>query len=505
MSGPIDSLDVAELTIAGLQDKFASGQLTSTALVRAYLRRIEALDRRGPALHSILDVNPDAEELAAGLDRERERNGTRGPLHGIPFVIKDNIETADRMTTTAGSLALQGSIAVRDASVISKLRHAGAVLLAKANMSEWAYFRSTHASSGWSGRGGQGRNPYALDRTPMGSSSGSATAVSANLCTAALGTETDGSLVTPAAANCVVSIKPTVGLTSRAGTIPISFSQDTVGPICRTVADAAAVLTVIAGPDPRDPATTNAPSLNYSQFLDKGALRGARIGVPRRTFFGYSEKADAVVEAALGVMAREGAVIVDPADIPDSGQLTFLGPELQVLLHEFKDGINRYLGSLRPDAGPRSLKELIAFNEEHADEELRYFGQELFHMADAIGPLTDSIYRSALDESRLRARQRGLDAVFAQHGLDALVMPTVSPPWKTDHVTGDHIQGIGSSPAAQAGYPLVAVPAGFTHDLPVGLIFGGLAMSEPRLLALAYAFEQAHPVRIEPQFRVSAD
>jgi amidase len=335
----------------------------------------------------------------------------------------------------------------------------------------------------------------------MGSSSGSGAAVAANLAMAALGTETDGSLVTPSAANCLVCVKPTVGLTSRAGVIPISFSQDTVGPMCRTVADAAAILTVIAGPDPRDPATRVAPTIDYTRFLDATALRGARIGIPRRTFFGYSEKADAVVDEAIAVMAREGAVIVDPADIPNSQQLTFLGPELTVLLHEFKDGINRYLGTLGPDVRAHSLKDLIAFNEAHAEREMPYFGQELFHMADAVGPLTDPGYREALEQNRMRARRDGLDAVFATHRLDALVMPTVGPPWKIDLVTGDHIQGLGSSPAAQAGYPLVGVPAGFSHDLPVGLIFGGLAFSEARLIALAYAFEQAHTVRIGPRFR----
>ena len=494
------SFDFSDVTFRDLQERFASGSLTSLALTQAYLRRIEEIDRGGPSLCSIIETNPEAEELANDLDRERERSGPRSPLHGIPIVVKDNLESADRMTTTAGSLALEGVVASRDATVVRRLRRAGAVILAKANMSEWAYFRSTHGSSGWSARGGQGRNPYALDRSPLGSSSGSAAAVAANLCAAAIGTETDGSLVTPAAANCIVSIKPTVGLTSRAGVIPISSSQDTVGPMCRTVADAAALLTAIAGPDPADASTSAAPTIDYSRYLDPTALRGARIGVPRRTFFGYSDKADAIIDQAIEVMAREGAVIVDPANIPNSELLTFLGPELTVLLYEFKAGINRYLGSLGPLAHAHSLKELIAFNEAHAEQEMPYFGQELFHMADQVGSLTDATYLNALEQNRARSRTNGLDAVFASQRLDALVMPTTSPPWKIDLITGDHIQGLGSSPAAQAGYPLVAVPAGFSHGLPVGLILGGPAFSEPKLIALAYAFEQAQRVRVEPQF-----
>ena len=501
-----DDFRFKEMTIDQLQALMASGDLSSETLVRAYLDRIEAIDRNGPTLRSVIETNPEAEQIAAGLDAERRSGRTRGPLHGIPILVKDNIETADRMTTTAGSLALEGSIARQDAGIVARLREAGAVILGKTNLSEWANFRSPHSSSGWSARGGQCRNPYSLDRTPLGSSAGSGVATSANLAAAALGTETDGSILTPSAASALVGVKPTVGLTSRAGVIPISHSQDTVGPMGRSVADGAAVLSAIAGSDPRDPATQDADArrqADYTRFLDAGALRGARIGVPRNVFFGYNEKTDTVIEEAIRALADAGAVIVDPADIPTARELTFLGPELTVLLYEFKHGINAYLSQLPESVRVRSLRDLIEFNESHREQELKYFGQEFFHMAEAKGDLQDAEYREALERSRRTARQEGIDAVMDQHQLDALVMPTTSQPWKIDLVNGDHIQGLGSSPAAQAGYPAITVPGGYTHGLPVGLLFTGRAYSEPRLIALAYAYEQAAKPRVAPAFRES--
>ena len=495
--------ELEEATIAQLQDWLAVGQLTSRVLVDLYLERIAALDKAGPTLRSIIEVNPEAHDIADACDGERRASGPRGPLHGIPLLIKDNLDTADQMMTTAGSLALIGSRPARDAFVVQRLREAGAIILGKTNLSEWSNFRSTHSSSGWSARGGQCRNPYALDRTPLGSSAGSAVAVAANLAVAALGTETDGSIVAPAAANAVVGIKPTVGLTSRAGVVPISHSQDTVGPLARSVADAATVLGILTGVDSHDPATAaSAGNLhrNYTQFLDPEGLRGARIGVAREVYCGYSDKADAVLDAAVEVMRACGAAIVDPANIPTARDLTFLGTELPVLLYEFKANLNRYLHSLGPDAPVHSLAELIQFNEEHAEQELRYFGQELLHMAAEMGPLTDPAYHDARARAHRAARQDGIDAVMDQFQLDALIMPTTCPPWPIDLVNGDHILGQGSSPAAQAGYPLITVPAGFSFGLPVGLLFCGRAFGEPTLIRLAYAYEQATQARRPPAF-----
>ncbi|MBI2776697.1 MAG: amidase [Chloroflexi bacterium] len=496
--------ELEEATIAELQARIEKGEQTAVSLASAYLERIEHLDRRGPRLGSVIEVNPDALAIADDLDEERRSRGPRGPLHGIPILIKDNIDTGDRMMTTAGSLALLGHRAVADARVVSRLREAGAVVLGKLNLSEWANFRSTHSTSGWSARGGQCRNPYSLDRTPWGSSAGSAVAVSANLAAATLGTETDGSIVVPAAASGVVGFKPTVGLTSRAGVIPISRSQDSVGPIARTVADAALLLSVIAGPDPKDPATNAIPggSLpDYVKALDASGLKGARIGVARSVYFGYSEKADAVVELALAAMRDEGAVIVDPADIPTAHDLTFPGSELTVLLYEFKAGLDAYLAA--PGAPVRNLEEVISFNEEHAKEEMPWFGQELFLMAQAKGSLEEPEYLQAIALSRRHAREEGIDAVMLRHELDALVMPTTSPAPKIDPIAGDHIQGMGCSPAAQAGYPCISVPAGFSHGLPIGLLFTGRAFTEPTLIRLAHAFELATRFRRPPSFAES--
>ncbi len=494
---------IEDIAIADLQAWMTAGQLTARDLVDLYLQRIEALDRAGPTLRSVIEVNPDARAIAEALDRERTTTGPRGPLHGIPILVKDNMDTADKMMTTAGSLALVGARPPRDADVVRRLREAGAIILGKANLSEWSNFRSTRSSSGWSARGGQCRNPYALDRSPIGSSAGSAVAVAANLTAVALGTETNGSIVSPAAANAVVGIKPTVGLTSRAGVIPISHSQDTVGPLARTVADAAAVLGALTGVDPRDPATSASEGrfhTDYTQFLDPDGLRGARIGVAREVFRGYSDKADAIVDAAIETMREHGAVIVDPADIPTAHALTFSGTELSILLYEFKDNLNRYLAGLGPDAPVHSLAEIIRFNESHAAEELLYFDQDLFHLAEGQGPLTDRAYVDAREQAYLQARQQGIDAVMDQFRLDALVAPTTGPSWPIDLVNGDHTMGGGSSPAAQAGYPCISVPAGYSFGLPVGVLFTGRAFSEPTLIKLAYAFEQATRARRPPRF-----
>jgi amidase len=504
MSAPVGPhAELEELTIAQMQARMASGQLTARRLVEMYLERIEALDRSGPAIRSIIETNPEALAIAEALDRERAATGPRGPLHGIPILLKDNVDTADRMSTTAGSLALLGARPARDATVAARLRQAGAVLLGKANMSEWANFRSSHSSSGWSARGGQARNPYVLDRTPCGSSSGSASAVSANLAAASLGTETDGSILCPGAANGVVGIKPTVGLTSRAGVVPISHSQDTVGPFGRTVADAAALLSAIVGADPRDPATATIAGRtlpDYTAALDASGLRGARIGIPREVYYGYSEKSDAVAAAAIETLRAAGAEIVDPANIPTAGQMRASEAEFTVLLYEFKDDLNAYFAALGPEAPVRTLEQLIAFNREHAAEELPYFGQDLFEKAQAKGPLSEPAYLAALEECRRLSRTGGIDAVLDAHGLDALVMPTNRPAWPIDLVDGDHADGGCSQPAALAGYPAITVPAGEANGVPVGITFMGRAFSEARLITLAYAFEQTTRARRTPRF-----
>jgi amidase len=497
-----------EATIGDLQARMESGRLTSRALVRAYLRRIDTIDRSGPGrvgLRSVLEVNPDAEPIAAALDDERRHDGPRGPLHGIPVLVKDNMDSADRLHTSAGSLALAGSRPRRDATVVERLRAAGAVILGKANLSEWSNIRSPHSSSGWSARGGQTRNPYSLDRSPSGSSSGSAAAVAANLATATLGTETDGSILCPAAACCVVGIKPTVGLTSRAGVIPISHSQDTVGPICRTVADAATVLGALVGVDARDPATSDSEGrfhTNYRRFLDAGALHGARIGIPREVFYGYSPPANQVAEEAIETLRSAGAEVVDPADIPGAREMAgFTGErELEVLLYELKHDLGQYLAE-RDDPRIRSLADVIAFNDAHADRELRHFGQEFFLAAQGKGPLTEPAYLEALASNRRLAREQGIDKVLEDLGLDALMVPTSTPPWTIDPVNGDHVLGEGSTPAALAGYPATSVPAGYVEGLPVGVTFFGTAWSEPTLIRLAYAFEQATKVRRPPRFQ----
>ena len=498
--GPFTQLE--EITITELQVAMARGELNARELAEMYIERIHALDQQGPTLQSMLELNPAALEIAEKLDEERRDHGPRGPLHGIPILLKDNIATADAMQTTAGSLALVGSRPPRDAFVVQKLRQAGAVILGKTNLSEWANFRSNASSSGWSGRGGQGRNPYVLDRTPCGSSSGSATATAANLATVSLGTETDGSILCPASSNGVVGIKPTVGLTSRAGVIPISHSQETVGPFARTVADAAALLGALTGIDPRDSATRGSEGkfhTDYTQFLDPNGLRGARIGIARQVYFGYSAKADTIANSAIKQLRELGAEIIDPADIPTAEQMSNFKAELTVLLHEFKADLNAYLAELT--CTPlRSLADIIEFNNAHASEELSYFGQEILLMAQETGSLSSPDYLSALDENHRLSRQEGIDAVMDTYKLDALVMPTTSPPWRIDLVNGDHEMGSSSQPAALAGYPAISVPAGYVFDLPVGITFMGRAFSEPTLIKLAYAFEQATKVRHSPRY-----
>jgi len=489
-------VEVQEKGIAELQAAMASGETSALEIARGYLERIAAIDASGPALNAVLEINPDALQTAAELDRERRGQGPRGPLHGVPVLVKDNIDTGDRMQTTAGSLALAGNVAPRDAGVVERLRAAGAVLLGKTNLSEWAYFRSTRGCSGWSSRGGQTRNPYALDRTPSGSSSGSGVAVAAGLCAGAIGTETDGSIVSPSSANGVVGIKPTVGLVSRAGIIPVAASQDTAGPMARTVADAAALLTAIAGPDARDEATAQAPTLDYTQFLDPRALEGARLGVARDCF-GRHEGADAVIEAALGTLRALGAEVVDPVEL--GRERMNEAPELELMLIEVKAGVDAYLAD-HPGAKVRSLEEVVAFNRLHADSVLPYFGQELLERALMDGVVDEARYREVRETCHRLARDEGIDRALAEHRLDALVAPTLVPAWTIDPIDGDKRLGGCATPAAMAGYPHVTLPAGHVHGLPVGLSFFAGAYTEGRLIGFAHAFERATQVRRRPTF-----
>ena len=500
--------DLEEATLADLQARMAAGNDTARSLVEKYTARIAQLDRQGPALRSVIELNPDAITIADELDAERKQKGARGPLHGIPILIKDNIATADRMMTTAGSLALEGVRPPRDAFIVSQLRAAGAVILGKTNLSEWANFRSTHSTSGWSARGGQTKNPYALDRNPCGSSSGSGAAVAANLAAAAIGTETDGSIVCPSHSNSLVGIKPTVGLVSRTGLVPISHSQDTAGPMARTVADAAAILNALDGVDADDPATADAGAhvtRDYSAALDSNGLQGARIGVVREKLFGYSPAADRLAEAAIAEMKKRGAVIVDPANIPTIG--AFDAAELDVLLYEFKAGLNKYLSWLGAGSPVRTLTDIIEFNKTRQQQELKYFGQELLEMADAKGPLTSEAYLKALTTIRRQARELGIDMVMTKHQLDALVAPTFGLPWLTDLVAGDIFPAGAASPstiAAVAGYPHVTVPMGYVRGVPIGLSIFGRAWSEPTLIKIAYAYEQATKHRRPPTFAPTA-
>ena len=490
-----------EATLEQLQQRMASGAETSRSLTDQYLARIAQLE---PTLHAVLESNPDARAQADALDAERHAGSVRGPLHGIPILLKDNLTTAGPMHTTAGSLALLEATGAREAFLVGRLRAAGAVLLGKTNLSEWANFRSSHSSSGWSGRGGQCRNPYVLDRSPSGSSSGSAAAVAANLCAAAVGSETDGSIVSPSAACGVVGLKPTVGLVSRSGIIPISHTQDTAGPMGRTVRDVAMLLGALVGYDASDAASraSGVPGpADFTRALDAGGLRGARIGVPRPVFYGYSPATDALAEKALAVLREAGAILVDPAPLKTAAALD--GPENEVLLYEFKADLDAYLRGLSGDV-PKSLAELIAFNEKNASAEMPFFGQEVFVKAQAKGPLTDPAYQKALAQCRRLARKDGIDATMDRYRLDALVAPTQGPAFLIDHVNGDSFGGGSSTPAAVAGYPSISVPMGQVHGLPVGLSFFGRAYSEPTLLRLAFAFEQATHHRQPPRLLPTA-
>jgi amidase len=495
--------DVEEATIAELQGAMRRGRVTSVGLVHRYLARIEALDRNGPRLNSVIEINPDAASIARQLDAERRAGRVRGPLHGIPMLLKDNIDTGDRMQTTAGSLALLGTPALEDATVAAQLRAAGVVILGKANLSEWANFRSFHSSSGWSGRGGQCLNPYVLDRNPCGSSSGSGIAAAASLAAATIATETDGSIVCPASICGVVGIKPTVGLTSRAGVVPISHSQDTIGSHGRTVADAVAVLQALATrvPDPRDPATQvdrNRIPPDYSVFVDPNGLRGARIGVMRQGVTGYSEETDRVFEDAIDAMRDAGATIVDPADLPSMDEIAASSAELIVLVYEFKRDLNAYLAT-RTGVPVSTLAETIQFNLDHADRELKWFLQEWFDLAEA-DPFSEAEYLAALADERRLGGTEGIDAALSQYAVDALVAPTGQPTWPIDLVNGDHFLGASSGPAAMAGYPIITVPAGSAFGLPIGMSFMSTAFSEPALIRVASGFEAVTRARHPPQY-----
>ena len=492
--------ELDEITISDLQDGMKSGRFTARSLVEMYSARIDSIDKHGPAVNSILELNPDALSIADALDEERKAHGARGPMHGIPVLIKDNIDTADKMMTTAGSLALVGSKPAQDSAVAQKLRSAGAVILGKTNLSEWANIRSSHSTSGWSGRGGLTRNPYALDRNPCGSSSGTGAGISANLCAVGIGTETDGSIVCPSSANGLAGIKPTVGLVSRSGIIPISHSQDGAGPMCRTVCDAATLLGVLTGVDPRDSATAASQSksfTDYTQFCDPNSLKGARIGVARK-YFGFNDAVDALMEQALDALKKQGATVVDPADIETLGK--FDESELLVFTYELKADLNAYLGRLGPDAPVHSLKDIIDFNDRNRQKEMPYFGQDLFLKAEAKGPLTETAYLEALEKNHQLARTEGIDATMDRYHLDAIVAPTGGPAWLTDLINGDHFTGGSSNAAAVAGYPNINVTAGFISGLPVGISFFGRAWSEPTLIRLAFAFEQATKSRQAPRF-----
>jgi amidase len=499
----VKPFELDEVTISELQDGMRSGKFTARLLVEKYTARIDEIDKRAPAVNAIIELNPDAFAIADALDEERRAKGPRGPLHGIPVLIKDNIDTADRMMTTAGSLALVGSKPPKDSFVAQRLRAAGAVILGKTNLSEWANIRSSHSTSGWSGRGGLTKNPYALDRNACGSSSGTGAGISANLAAVGIGTETDGSIVCPSSSNGLAGIKPTVGSVSRSGIIPISHSQDGAGPMCRTVRDAVILLGALTGVDPEDSATAASAGksqTDYSQYCDPNGLKGARIGVARK-YFGFNDAVDALMEEALDVMKKQGATLVDPADIETLGK--FDDSELLVFMYELKADLNAYLARLGPSAPVRTLKDIIEFNDRNRQKEMPYFGQDLFLKAEGKGPLSEKAYLDAVARNHQLARTEGIDAIMDKHHLDALVAPTGGPAWLTDLINGDHSGGGSSNAAAVAGYPNVNVTAGSIFGLPVGISFFGRAWSEPTLIKLAYSFEQAAKARQAPRFLAS--
>ncbi|TFW30916.1 amidase [Massilia horti] len=497
-AAPHTPAGILEAGVREQQAQMAAGKLTSRALVTQYLARIAAIDKAGPRLASVIELNPDALAIASELDKERAAGKLRGPLHGIPVLLKDNIATGDKMSTSAGSLALDGVRAKRDAFITSRLRAAGAVIIGKTNLSEWANMRSTHSVSGWSGRGGQTKNPYALDRNTSGSSSGSGAAIAASLATLAVGTETDGSIVSPSSICGIVGIKPTLGLVSRSGIIPIAHSQDTAGPMTRSVADAALLLAALAGVDPDDPATADGKgrALDYAAALRQDGLRGKRIGVTRN-FFGSNDAVDALIEKELAVLKAQGATLVD-VKLPNIDK--YGDSELEVLLYEFKPDLAAYFDAYAPHAPVKTMADVIAFNDKHASREMPYFGQEHLIASQAKAGLDAREYKDALANNLRYAREEGIDQIMKEHQLDALVAPTGGPAWLTDYINGDHYGGSFSTPAAVAGYPHITVPAGYTRGLPVGLSFVGGAWSEATLIAMAYAYEQATRHRRPPAF-----
>ena len=502
---PVSTFELDEVSLTDLHAGMVSGRWSSREITEAYLNRIEEIDSSGPTLRSVIETNPEALEIASALDEELASGQARGPLHGIPIILKDNIATHDRMTTTAGSYALEGSIPPEDSGVARKLREAGAVLLGKANLSEWANFRSTRSSSGWSGRGGQCKNPYVLDRNPCGSSSGSGAAASANLCGAAIGTETNGSIVCPSNANGLVGIKPTVGLVSRSRIIPISHTQDTAGPMARTVRDAALVLGAVTGLDPEDPTTAagaERAETDYTQYLDPNGLQGARIGVATQYAEGH-EAVEELFQDALDVMRGAGAVVIDIPEVEAWRQMG--GPSGRLMRYEFKADLNAYLAGLGPDAPVKSLEEVIVFNEANADRELPYFQQEILLQCQELGPLSDPEYQEALAEAMRLSREEGIDAVMTEHRLDAIVSPTGSPAWTTDLINGDRYHMGSSGPAAISGYPNITVPLGFFTELPVTISIWGRAWTEPELLRIAFAYEQLTQHRAAPKFIPTLD
>lgn len=491
--------ELNEATISQLQEKMKSGALTSEQITRKYLERIEQIDNKGPELHAVIEINPDALTIARQMDEERQQGKVRGPLHGIAVLIKDNIDTGDHMQTSAGSLALVGSPAPDDAFIVRKLREAGAVLLGKTNLSEWANFRSSKSSSGWSGRGGQVRNPYCTDRSPCGSSSGTGVAVSANLCVVGIGTETDGSIVCPSGTNGIVGIKPTVGLWSRDGIIPISHSQDTPGPMTRTVTDAAILLGLLAEADPNDTGVDlkNENILkDYTRFLDANGLKGARIGIAA-SYFGFNAEVDQLMKDAVNLMKEQGAEVIENLKFENSEQWS--AAEWQVMISEFKADMNAYLKT-RQGLKVATLADLIAFNNENAQAELKWFGQEVFELSEKTNGLQEPVYLEALKKSKTMTREGGIDKLMQAHQLDALIAPTNGPAWVIDWINGDHFGGGSSEPAAISGYPSITVPAGFVHGLPIGISFFGKAWSESTLIRLAYAYEQASQHRKAPGF-----